>query len=72
MAIMKNDDFRVELVDLPIEVNALTAVDPSGYATVFLNARLSRDGQRRALKHELRHIYRNDFDSKADIRTVEA
>ena len=69
---MMNNDFRVQIIDLPYEINGLTAVDPSGYATIFLNARLSRDGQRRALKHELRHIYRNDFDSKADIRTVEA
>ena len=67
-----NSDYNIKIIDLPYEVNGLTAVDPSGYATIFLNARLSRDDQRSALRHELRHIQRNDFESDADIRTVEA
>lgn len=67
-----NSDYNIKIIDLPYEVNGLTAVDSSGYATIFLNARLSRDGQRSALRHELRHIQRNDFESDADIRTVEA
>ena len=67
-----DNDYNIKIIDLPYDVNGLTAVDPSGYATIFLNARLSRDGQRRALKHELRHIYRDDFDSKSDIHAVES
>lgn len=69
---MNDDDYRVRIIDLPYEVNALTAVTPDGFTTIFLNARLSRDGQRSALRHELRHIQRNDFESDTDIRTVEA
>lgn len=65
------ENCRVRLVDLPVQAGGLISVDEEGFVNIYLNARLSRDAQREALQHELRHHYRGDLYSDADIRTVE-
>ena len=65
------DDCRVRLIDLDPGVGGLIAVSEDGFVNIYLNARLSRDGQLRALRHELRHWERGDLYSDADIREVE-
>ena len=65
------EDCRVRLVDLPVQAGGVIAVDEDGFVNIYLNARLSRDAQRRALVHELRHHYRGDLYSDQDIRAVE-
>lgn len=65
------DDCAVRLIDLDPGVGGLIAVDEEGFVNIYLNARLSQDAQRRALQHELRHYYRGDLFSDADIREVE-
>lgn len=62
----------VRLIDLDVKVGGLIAVDEDGFVNIYLNARLSRDAQLRALRHELTHYLRGDFYSDADIREVEA
>ena len=66
------DNCLVRLLDLDPSVRGLTVIDDTGFANIYINARLSYDGQREALKHELRHYFREDMTSEADIRTVEA
>lgn len=39
--------------------------------TIFINARLSHEGQLRAYEHAMRHITQNDFE-KHDIQSIEA
>lgn len=65
------ENCRVRLVDLPIQAGGMIAVDETGFVNIYLNARLSREAQRRALQHELRHHYRGDLYSDRDIRAVE-
>ena len=65
------ENCRVRLVDLPVQAGGLISVDEEGFVNIYLNARLSRDAQREALQHELRHHYRGDLYSDRDIRTVE-
>ncbi len=65
------ENCRVRLVDLPVQAGGLISVDAEGFVNIYLNARLSRDAQREALQHELRHHYRDDLYSERDIRTVE-
>ena len=65
------ENCRVRLVDLPVQAGGLISVDEEGFVNIYLNARLSRDAQREALQHELRHHYRDDLYSDRDIRTVE-
>ena len=65
------ENCRVRLVDLPVQAGGLISVDEEGFVNIYLNARLSRDAQREALQHELRHHYRDGPYSDRDIRTVE-
>lgn len=65
------DDCRVRLVDLPVQAGGMIAVDAEGFVNIYINARLSRDAQMKALQHELQHHYRGDLYSDEDIRVVE-
>lgn len=64
-------DCYVRLIDLPVSVNALVAFDEDGFASIYLNARLSREKQRKSLRHELRHIHRDDAYNNIGIKTIE-
>ena len=65
------DGCRVRLIDLDYGVGALISVDEEGFANIYLNARLSREKQRQALRHELAHFARDDWFRDADIREIE-
>lgn len=65
------EECAVRLVDLPVTAGGVIAVDETGFVNIYLNARLSREAQLKALRHELRHYYRGDLYSDEDIRTVE-
>ena len=66
------DDCTVRLIDLPEAVGAILAVDEDGHNNVYVNARWGYNGQRRAYKHEMKHIVNDDMNNADDIRTVEA
>ena len=59
------------MIDLPYSVDELVSIDENGYASIYLNARLSYDQQRTGMCHALRHLARDDFYNNKDIRTVE-
>ena len=61
----------VRLIDLAYGIGAAISMDEDGSINIFLNARLDRDAQRRALRHELWHYYRDDMFREADIREIE-
>lgn len=61
----------VRLIDLPVSVDAMVAFDEDGYASIYLNARLTYEKQRMALRHELRHIHNDDAHNKTDIHAAE-
>ena len=65
------ENCRVRLVDLPVQAGGMISVDEDGFINIYLNARLSREAQRDALQHELRHHYRGDLYSDRDIRAIE-
>lgn len=65
------DDYSVYYIDMPATVSALVSFDENGYPSVFVNARLSAFTQRRALKHELRHIWHNDVYNTDSIKLCE-
>lgn len=68
---MTNTGYCVRLIDLPVSVDALVAYDEYGYASVYLNARLSREMQQNALRHEMRHIGYDDAYNTDDIMSAE-
>lgn len=68
---MSDLDYQVYIVKLPLSVHGAVTVDADGYASIYINASLSRSQQYAALSHELRHLRRNDMFSSRTIREVE-
>lgn len=64
-------DCTVRLVDLPVTVRGLVVEDETGWPSIYLNARLSREMQREALRHELDHIAEDDLYNTQPIEAVE-
>ena len=61
------EDIFVRLKDLPYGMNAVTILDYN----VYVNARLSYDGQLQAQRHEMVHIQRDDFYNGLSIEEAE-
>lgn len=55
-------DYCVRFVPLPISVHGVTAKDEDEFYNIYINANQSSEVQREAVKHELTHIERDDFD----------
>ena len=67
-------DVIVRVIDFPIGVGRCDGlVMPNDDATysIYVNARTSYDQQRRAYRHELNHVIRDDFYNERDIKEVE-
>ena len=65
------NDIYVYVVDMPLSIREVVMPCVSGY-TIYLNARLSNNGQEEAYKHAMWHIENNDVESEEDIQTIEA
>ncbi|MBR4249932.1 MAG: M48 family metalloprotease [Verrucomicrobia bacterium] len=65
------DDYRVYIVSLPVHVRGCIRLDADGFASIYINASLSRSEQYAVLGHELKHLRRNDMYSTRSIRQVE-
>lgn len=50
--------------------DAFTILDQDGNHNVYINNRLSYDGQIEAFKHELKHIKNGDFE-RFDVQQIE-
>ena len=61
----------IRTLDLPIGVNGLTVLDENGDYNVYLNDRLSYDGQANAFRHEVEHIKQGHFYRSEDIKLFE-
>lgn len=67
-----DDDYSVRLEDLPASVRGMVVYDDEGWPNVYLNAKLSREEQRKTLIHELRHIVNDDAYNTKNIKLIEA
>lgn len=66
-----NDVFVRYRDDLPCTVRGMVIMDENSDYNVYINARLSYDEQKKALKHEMTHIENGDYDSNSSIERVE-
>ena len=48
-------------IKLPLKVKGVTVLDSEGNFNVYINILLSYDTQRKATKHEIRHIKKEHF-----------
>lgn len=68
---VSSGEYCVRMMDLPCAVKALVCYDGEGFPNIYVNARLSREEQEKAVAHEIRHIRRGDAYSAASIQAVE-
>lgn len=66
------DEYAVRLVDLPVGVGGFITESSDGFLNIYINARHSREGQRRSLRHELRHADADDLRSTEPLDLIEA
>lgn len=59
------------IVDLPLSIRGYTSLDAEGNYNIYINAKLSREMQEKAYKHELTHIRRDDFSDKKTLEEAE-
>lgn len=66
-------DYCIRYVALPMRVHGLTVVDENGFYNIYINSEQSSAVQLDALRHELEHIRRKDFDKiNTPIELIEA
>lgn len=67
------DDINVVLMDFPKRRKTHEAVtqNADGTYTIFIDARISTEGQQREFNHAMQHIKNGDFD-KHDVQLIEA
>lgn len=56
------DDYCIRFIDLPYTVRGMTVEDVDGFYNVYINARHCYMIQQEAIRHELEHIRRKDFN----------
>lgn len=65
------DDTTVRIVKLPPRIHAMV-VRHDCYNTILISEDLSADGMARALRHEISHLERGDFDSDLTVDEIES
>ncbi len=65
------DDIRVTALPLPGTIRAFARRMKSGHVCIVVNSCLDAKEQEKALKHELEHVKRNDFDRDDPVDTIE-
>ena len=67
------NDYIIRYIALPYTVKGVTVQDADGFYNIYINSQLSIGEQKKAIRHELNHINRNDFDNNfAPLEEVEA
>ena len=68
---MIDDDVIVRLINMPHTVKGIVSKSPDGIYNIYVNARQSRELQKKALKHETDHIEKGDLESDESIVKIE-
>ena len=63
--------YTVYMLPLPGDINAAVRVSPDGWVSIYINDYLSPEARKKALKHELEHIRRDDWYNDMTIDEVE-
>lgn len=53
----------VVVLDMPTTVKGICYLDSDGNPCIALNARMTREEQMKAYRHEMKHIIRGDMDN---------
>ena len=67
------NDYIVRYISLPCTVKGVTVMDKDGFYNIYINSQLSFEEQKKAIRHELQHIDREDFyNMYVPLEVVEA
>ena len=69
---MIEGEYHVYLVKLPGSVRGAVRLDADGFASIYINDDLSPQAKKATLRHEIRHLKRNDHTNEKPIREVES
>jgi len=64
-------EYYIRYIDMPSATKGMTIEDSDGFFNIYINASLSAAEQEEAIKHEIRHLERNDFDTKKSLLEAE-
>lgn len=65
-------EYCIRYIDMPSTTKGMTIEDSDGFYNIYINASLSIGEQEEAIKHEIRHLERKDFDTKKSLQEAEA
>lgn len=65
-------EYCIRYVDMPSTTKGMTIEDADGFYNIYINASLSIVEREEAIKHEIRHLERKDFDTKKSLLEAEA
>ena len=66
-------NFCIRYIALPYTVKGVTVVSEDDFCNVYINSLLSIEEQKKALRHELTHVRRDDFHRETcTLREVES
>ena len=64
-------DYCIRYIELPYASKGVTVQDAAGFYNIYINSLLSYDEQKKAVAHELAHVFREDFDPAKSLELVE-
>lgn len=69
--IIENADFFVRVINLPVGVGGVVTPNDDGTFSIYVNARNTRERQKKSCDHEVGHIRNDDFWNGKTIEEVE-
>lgn len=64
-------EYCIRYIDMPSVTKGMTIEDADGFFNIYINASLSAAEQEEAIKHEIRHLERKDFDTEKSLLEAE-
>lgn len=68
---LDESDFCVYFAPFAGDIKALVTIGEDNFYSIYVNSNLPFEVQKEAVRHELRHILRNDFFNDSSIHEVE-
>ncbi len=65
-------EYYIRYTNMPYTTKGMTIEDADGFFNIYINASLSAAEQEAAIRHEIRHLERKDFDTEKSLREAEA
>lgn len=65
------NEYCIRFIPLPFTTKGMTVVDSEGFFNIYINSNLSMETQQEAIKHELLHMRRSDFDIEKSLFEAE-